>query len=129
MSEWTPTPENINALPAPVRQYIHDLETRCDPAGDVRTIAMLQENVQALIHLLEERGKTALSVGKPEENLYVWGTDAATERVQKALVERDLFYQTLQTIRSTILVCAECVRKGGAHPFSVAKSLTSLNSS
>lgn len=29
-SEWTPTPENINALPAPLRRYIHHLETAHD---------------------------------------------------------------------------------------------------
>jgi len=53
---WTPTPENANALPEPVRKYIHDLETRCDPAGDVRTIAILRENVRALeAKLAEER--------------------------------------------------------------------------
>ena len=33
--DWTPTAENINALPEPLRIYIHDLQTVCDPAGDV----------------------------------------------------------------------------------------------
>lgn len=46
--DWLPTAENINALPEPVRRYIHDLETRCDPAGEVRAIAVLRQNVQAL---------------------------------------------------------------------------------
>lgn len=31
---FEPTPQKINALPYPLRKYIHDLETRCDPAGD-----------------------------------------------------------------------------------------------
>jgi len=34
--DWTPTPENINALPLPLRRYIHDLQTQVDPAGTVR---------------------------------------------------------------------------------------------
>lgn len=37
---WLPTPENINALPASVRDYIHGLEANADPAG------MVRENVQ-----------------------------------------------------------------------------------
>jgi hypothetical protein len=39
---WTPTPENISALPNPVRRFIHDLETVCDPAGDVQMIYALR---------------------------------------------------------------------------------------
>lgn len=34
-ADWTPTPSNINALPEPLRAYIHDLKTVCDPAGDL----------------------------------------------------------------------------------------------
>jgi hypothetical protein len=34
-----PTVDEINALPEKFRQYIHDLETRCDKSGDVQTIA------------------------------------------------------------------------------------------
>lgn len=30
--DWLPTADNVNALPDPVRKYIHDIETRCDPA-------------------------------------------------------------------------------------------------
>ena len=45
---WTPTPENINALPAPLRKYIDDLETRCDPAGDVRARVLAEDAVRAL---------------------------------------------------------------------------------
>jgi hypothetical protein len=49
---FTPTPANINALPAPLRHYIRDLETRCDPAGDVQTMAALKQNVAGLEALL-----------------------------------------------------------------------------
>jgi hypothetical protein len=40
--DWTPTAANINALPEPLRIYIHDLNTVCDPAGDVRELFRLQ---------------------------------------------------------------------------------------
>ena len=35
MDRFIPDADHINALPGPLRQYIHDLETRADPAGDV----------------------------------------------------------------------------------------------
>lgn len=31
--DWSPTAEHINALPDPIRRYIHDLQTNADPAG------------------------------------------------------------------------------------------------
>jgi hypothetical protein len=36
------------------RQYIHDLETRCDKSGDVQTIAILREDRDALQQRVEE---------------------------------------------------------------------------
>jgi uncharacterized coiled-coil protein SlyX len=35
----------INGLPKPLRDFIHDLQTRADPAGDVQTIASLKDQV------------------------------------------------------------------------------------
>lgn len=55
---WTPTPDNINALDEPVRRYIHDLETRCDKAGEVATIHSQREQIAGLtraIRALEAR--------------------------------------------------------------------------
>jgi hypothetical protein len=52
--DWTPTAESVNALPEPLRRYICDLETRCDPAGDVRTIASLREQRDSLVIKLRE---------------------------------------------------------------------------
>ncbi len=46
--------DEINALPEKFRQYIHDLETRCDKSGDVQTIAILRENRDALQRRVEE---------------------------------------------------------------------------
>jgi len=44
MDRFVPGPVHINALPGPLRKYIHDLATRADPTGDVAEIAMLREN-------------------------------------------------------------------------------------
>jgi hypothetical protein len=56
MDSFIPDADHINALPGPLRRYIHDLETRADPAGDVAEIALLKENNAALwarVHELE----------------------------------------------------------------------------
>lgn len=58
---WTATPDNINALPAPIRAYIHDLETRCDPAGELRELVIARDTIQALQRQLEERQASSSS--------------------------------------------------------------------
>jgi hypothetical protein len=45
---WTPTRDNINALPAPLQAYIHDLIANCDPAGLVQENLVLKEENYAL---------------------------------------------------------------------------------
>lgn len=61
-----PTSAEINALPDASRQYIHDLETRADPCGDLRCAHLAEENavcLHALVLELErriERRNTAL---------------------------------------------------------------------
>jgi len=54
MDQFVPDADHINALPGPLRRYIHDLETRADPAGDVAEIAMLKENNAALWRRVQE---------------------------------------------------------------------------
>lgn len=53
------TSDEINALPERVRKYIHDLETRCDPAGDVAKLALQRDAIAGLerriLELVEER--------------------------------------------------------------------------
>ena len=49
-----PTVDEINARPEKFRQYIRDLETRCDKSGDVQTIAILREDRDALQRRVEE---------------------------------------------------------------------------
>ena len=41
--DWTPTAENINALPGPLRRFIHDLAANADPAGTVRELAQMKD--------------------------------------------------------------------------------------
>ena len=51
---WLPTAENINALPEPVRKYIHDIETNCDPAGMVQDNIIMKDTIKALEIKCEE---------------------------------------------------------------------------
>ncbi len=56
LENFLPTAENINALPEGIRNYVHLLETRCDPAGDVQALILARENVAALtIKVVEVR--------------------------------------------------------------------------
>ena len=55
---WQPIPNAVNALPEPLRRYIHDLETRYDPAGDVAALTLLRDQVSQLqIHATEQEVK------------------------------------------------------------------------
>lgn len=47
--------EKINALEPCMRAYIHEIESKCDPSGDIRTIADLREQVRALQLKVEEK--------------------------------------------------------------------------
>lgn len=42
----------INALPDWLRKYIHDIETKCDPAGDIRNLAEARMQIAALLRKL-----------------------------------------------------------------------------
>lgn len=53
--DWLPTPENINALPEPVRKFIYDLETNTDPAHIVRENILIKDTCKALMIKLEEK--------------------------------------------------------------------------
>jgi hypothetical protein len=44
----------INALPEMLRCYIMELETRADPAGDIRELVMLRDRVAQLEAALQE---------------------------------------------------------------------------
>jgi hypothetical protein len=52
--DWTPSKENLNALPAPLFCYIHDLQTECDPAGMIRENVLLKDENHSLRLKLQE---------------------------------------------------------------------------
>ncbi len=43
LKEFLPTAEHINALPDRLRSYLHDLETKCDPAGELRARVLAED--------------------------------------------------------------------------------------
>lgn len=63
---WTPTAENINALPEGLRDYIHRLEANTDPAGMVRENVVLRERVAQLERMIEEAPEARISAAFPE---------------------------------------------------------------
>lgn len=58
LTTFSPTPEQVNALPPKIRGYIHDLETNCDPAGMVRENVIAGETTRALHEQLREMERT-----------------------------------------------------------------------
>lgn len=62
---WTPTAEAVNALPEPLRSYIHQLETRCDPSGELRELVIARDTIRALSQVADEQ-RAALSTEQPE---------------------------------------------------------------
>lgn len=57
-ADWLPTPENVNALPEPLRRYIHHLATHADPQLTIQQNWELRERVAELEALLQrERGR------------------------------------------------------------------------
>lgn len=46
--DWTPTADNINALPPPIRDYLHKLETHMDPAFTLQRLRAAEDRVAEL---------------------------------------------------------------------------------
>lgn len=46
--DWTPTAANINALPEPLRRYIHHLETHADPSLTLQQLWEARQQVRQL---------------------------------------------------------------------------------
>lgn len=66
---WLPTPENINMLPEPLRLYIHDLETRCDPTGDTSQLALQKDTIKGLEKTVEEQKEVFANWTPTPENI------------------------------------------------------------
>jgi hypothetical protein len=56
---WMPTAQNINVLPEPLRRYIHEFETVCDPASDVQMLFRLKAENRMLRQECERLAKLA----------------------------------------------------------------------
>ena len=52
---WKPTSENINSLPKPLKDFIHGIESLCDPAGIIRENIILRDIVVSLEKELKEK--------------------------------------------------------------------------
>jgi hypothetical protein len=51
---WTHTAENINALPRPLRDYIHRLEANTDPGGELQRAMVAEMKLAALERMIAE---------------------------------------------------------------------------
>lgn len=55
--DWTPTSANINALPEPLRRYIHDIETNSDYAGIIAQNTLTRnQNAQLVAEVMRLKG-------------------------------------------------------------------------
>ena len=63
---WLPTAENVNALPEGIRRYVHDLQTRCDPADDVQKMALQVDTIRGLDAKVRELEAELASVRRKE---------------------------------------------------------------
>jgi len=75
--DWLPTPENINSMPEPVRKYIHDIETNCDPAHLVQENVLLKDTCRGLVLKLEKK-KSKLDIEIKARELFAWSADPRT---------------------------------------------------
>lgn len=74
--DWLPTPENINALPEPIRKFIHDIETNCDPAHLVRENLLIKDSCKALALKLEQ--KIEVDIEMKGRELFGWSAEPRT---------------------------------------------------
>jgi hypothetical protein len=67
-ARWTPTSENIDALPPAIRRYIRDLESGCDCAADVQQKFIFRAECEMLRweceRLAAQAGKGRRSLGE-----------------------------------------------------------------
>ena len=90
---WLPTPDAINALPLPVRTYIRDLHTNCDPAGMVADNTILRDcnrGLQAMYRRLVDQAAGCFDAAYAE-GLAEALAETNDERL-KDLVERRLLH-------------------------------------
>lgn len=78
-TRWLPTPVNVNALQPGLREYVHDLATRCDPSGDIRHLTMARDQVREL-EASNRCLRDALAAAQPQEPAPAIAAAVAAER-------------------------------------------------
>lgn len=71
--KWRPTSANINKLPQPLRQYIHDLETMADPAHLAAENTLLRDEVHYMAQMIRKCGGSPM--GAMYELIKEWRGD------------------------------------------------------
>lgn len=75
----------INALPAPLRRYVHDLETNADPAGDKLQLLILEENTTALIRKIQRWQAVFKKIAGNDPNAIQWWAQEAMAALEDKL--------------------------------------------
>ena len=75
--DWLPTPENINALPEPVKKFIYEIETNTDPAHIVQENILIKDTCKALVLELEEK-KPKIDIEEKGRELFAWSAEPRT---------------------------------------------------
>ena len=96
--DWQPVVANVNALPPPLRAYIHNLETVCDPSGDVRELFLLRQENAGLRRECEALASAASEINAPQlvarikRSSKYWGQTEPNQWFEVRLVA-DNYYQ------------------------------------
>lgn len=100
-AEWLPTSAAINALPERVRAYIHGLEAKCDPAGDIAQNTLLKDQCHGLQIMYRKAADAVIEVIDCFQVAEIEGlTEALAETSDarlKDLVERRLMHAYFAT--------------------------------
>jgi hypothetical protein len=67
LDAFIPDSAHVNALPEPIRRYIHDLETQCDPAGLVRENTIARDTIRSLEQQLATAREALIAAREPLE--------------------------------------------------------------
>lgn len=62
------TSAEINALPDRLRSFVHDLETRCDPAGDTRRLRLVEDENRMLRNKVQELNREIADMERSVEH-------------------------------------------------------------
>jgi len=109
IESFSPTPEQTNALPYHIRNYIHLVESRCDPAGDIRELVIARDTIQSLLGVVAENDTARAQVAAMGETI---GSAMSILQDGEASAEADLHGDRLGLAPA----CAECGNPLGHSP-------------